>query len=443
MVFLKINELCEKHAALMNACADFAWKNPETGYREYKTSEYMEGEFLKLGYTVKRAENIPGFYADFDTGKDGPRLLVLAELDALIASGHTCAVEGKAHACGHNAQLGAIVGVAAALKDENLTRDLVGSVRLCCVPAEEMIEGEYRRELIKEGKIKYQTGKREFLHRGYFDGCDIAILVHASEAFAVTRGNVGSIFKTVNYKGVPAHAGACPELGVNALYAANLGLSAVNAVRETFVDEDGLKFHAIITHGGESANIIPDKISLEAYVRGKDVSSILSVNKRINRALTGAALAMGASVKIEDFVSYFPLNCDGLLSDTVIEAAQHVIPEENILLIDKHTPGSTDLGDLSALIPAVHPFSAGISGAVHGNDFYIKDSERAVIKSAKLQLATVVLLLSNNAERAKKIIDGFNPKFKNKEELFALVDDVSKKDVHIEYKGENEARAVF
>ena len=425
----------------MKAAEEFAWKNPETGFKEYKTSEFMLKEFTKLGYRPTAADSITGFFADFDTKRVGPTVLVLAELDALNVSAHPDGVDGKAHACGHNAQLGAILGVAAALKDGAITENMVGKIRLCCVPAEEMIESEYRQDLIKNGKIKYQTGKREFLFRGYFDGCDMAILVHASEAFAVTRGNVGSIFKSVTYHGTPAHAGACPHLGVNALYAASLGLSAANAVRETFKDEDCIKFHPIITHGGDSANVIPDKISLEAYVRGKEVSAMKDANKRINRALVGAAVSMGAGVDARDFLSYFPLTCEQALMDFVKAAADRVIPEENLLVIDKHTPGSTDLGDLCALIPVVHPFSAGITGSIHGNDFYIKDSERAVVKSAKLQLALLYLLLSDNAKGAKSVIEGYTPIFKNKKDFFAFVDGISSLRVGVEYKGENEAHA--
>ena len=74
-------------------------------------------------------------------------------------------------------------------------------------------------------------------------------------------------------------------MGINALYAANIGLSAINAIRETFRDEDSIRVHPIITHGGSQVNVIPGEVRLETYVRGKTVEAILEANRRVDRAL--------------------------------------------------------------------------------------------------------------------------------------------------------------
>ncbi|MBR3942207.1 MAG: amidohydrolase, partial [Clostridia bacterium] len=132
---------------------EYIWKNPETGYREVKTSAYMAKSFEDLGYTLTMAGDIPGFYTVIDTGRAGPTVLILAELDSLICAEHPdCNPETYAvHACGHHAQCAAMLGIAAGLKAPGALDTLSGKIKLCLVPAEEMIELEYRRDLIKKG----------------------------------------------------------------------------------------------------------------------------------------------------------------------------------------------------------------------------------------------------------------------------------------------------
>jgi amidohydrolase len=440
----KISSACEKYRALMQECERYLWKHPESGYREWLATEYLSKKLENFGYRLTMASDIPGFFTEFDTGLAGPTVLVLAELDSLISCAHEERDKetGYVHACGHNVQPAVLLGIAGALKEAELSKALCGKIRLCCVPAEEMIESEFRKELIKEGKIKYLTGKCEFLHRGYFEGCDIAFMVHASNKFAVTLGNVGAVFKSVNYKGVSAHAGGCPWLGVNALYSSTLGLNAVNALRETFKDEDLIKFHPIITHGGGAVNAIPDSVCMEAYVRGADFGAILETNKRINRALLGGALSMGANIEICDEHCYAPLKNDMKLAELALESAGLIIPEENMEMYRTISAGSTDLGDLSGLIPCVHPYSAGIKGTVHGDDFEIEDTERALIKSAKLQLTMLTLLLKDNATRANSIIESFTPDFKSKEEYFDFIEKIKKPGLRIRY-GESDSATVY
>ena len=152
----------------------------------------MEDAFENLGYTITRAGNIPGFYTVIDTGREGPEVLILGELDSLVIPTHPeCDKKtGAVHACGHNAQCAALLGVAAALKEPSVLEKLCGRIRLCAVPAEELIELDYRSELKAEGKIKYFGGKSEFLYRGYFDGVDIAFMVHTSSSkeFSINSG---------------------------------------------------------------------------------------------------------------------------------------------------------------------------------------------------------------------------------------------------------------
>src|SRR6185369_13835703 len=104
-----------------------------------------------------------------------------------------------------------------------------------------------------------------------------------------------------------AHAGGAPHRGVNALYAAHIGLMAINAVRETFRDDDTIRVHPIVTHGGSQVNVIPADVRLETYVRGRTVEAILDANAKVDRAFRAGALGLGARVEIETLPGYLPL----------------------------------------------------------------------------------------------------------------------------------------
>ncbi|MBE5772237.1 MAG: amidohydrolase, partial [Clostridiales bacterium] len=298
----------DKHRKLILAAERHIWQTPETGYKEFKTSKYMEDRFEELGYDITRADGITGFYTVVDTGREGPELLILGELDSIICPAHPDAdpVTGAVHSCGHNVQCAALLGIAAALKDPAVLEKLSGKIRLCAVPAEELLEIEYRSKLRAEGKIKYFGGKSEFLSRGYFDGVDLAFMVHASSRSSLNHGSVGCIAKTIIYKGTAAHAGGSPWTGKNALYAATSGINAANALRETFKDSDLIRFHPIITHGGDMVNAIPETVTLESYVRGRTFDAIEEANKRINQGLIGGALSLGTNIEIIDISGYAP-----------------------------------------------------------------------------------------------------------------------------------------
>ena len=271
-----IHQAVEKYRQLILDAERAIWKTPETGYREVRTAAYLAEQFERLGYRLTYAEGIPGFYTRVETGRPGPEVLILGELDSIICPAHPDAdpETGAVHSCGHNAQTAALLGIAAALTEPDVLEGLCGSVRLCAVPAEELLEIGYRSQLKKEGKIRYMGGKTEFLSRGYFDGVDLAFMVHTASSFSVNAGSVGCIAKTVIYKGKAAHAGGAPWDGHNALYAATCGINAVNALRETFRERDTIRFHPIITHGGDMVNAIPETVRIETYVRGATFDAI-------------------------------------------------------------------------------------------------------------------------------------------------------------------------
>ena len=399
----------DKNKKLVLAAERYIWNNPEIGFKEWKTSAYLEEKFNNLGYELIKPDNIPGFYTDFDTGIPGPKILLLGELDSVICSGHPEAdpETGAVHACGHNVQCAALLGIAAALMEEGVSEGLCGSIRLCAVPAEEGIDIQYREELRKKGIIHYYSGKLEYMYRGFFDDVDIAMIIHANtegKGFKINSlQNNGNIKKRIVFKGVASHA-AAPYNAVNALYAANLGLNAINALRETFEEENGIRVHPIITNGGTSVNAIPSEVIIETHVRGASEKAIHKENLKINRALAGAAVSMGAKVFISDRPGASPLINNKDMIEVAKEVMGAIVPPENIEIQSINKKGSTDMGCISAVIPSLHPVVTGAVGTPHGNDYYIKDPEYVCINSAKAQLGMVKVLLFNNAEKAKAII---------------------------------------
>ena len=425
-----LKEMVASQRELMFAAERHIWKHPETGYREWKTHEYLAAEYRKLGYELVEAGNIPGFYTDIDTGKPGPKLLIMGELDSLIVSTHPeCDPEtGYVHACGHHAQSAALLGIAAALKQPGALDGMSGSIRLMAVPAEELIEIGYRASLREQGIIKYFGGKVEFMYRGFMDDCDIARLVHTSNSehkgIGVGVGNNGCLTKNINYEGVSAHAGGAPHLGVNALYAANLGLNAVNALRETFQEKDYIRFHPVITKGGGAVNAIPNDVRVESYVRGASIEAIVSANNRINRALASSAAAMGANVHLQDFPGYCPLYNDKNLYQLTVDVVKEGFGEEWIQEDTKWGTGCTDMGDISCVMPTVQPYCSGACGMGHGSDYGINDPETALVVSAQYQVLMAEALLSNNAEMAQKVIKEADLVYPDKKDYFAAVDKI-------------------
>jgi len=432
----RIAKAVERHRNLILEAERYIWAHPETGWKEYVTSKYMADAFEKLGYDLTMSDGTTGFYTVLDTGREGPEILILGELDSIICPAHPEAdpKTGAVHSCGHNAQCATLLGIAAALKEPGMLDGLYGRIRLCAVPAEELLEIEYRKQLKADGKIRYFGGKTEFLHRGYFDGVDIAFMVHTSSHYATTGGSVGCIAKNIIYKGRAAHAGGSPWDGCNALYAANCGINAINAIRETFRESDLLRVHPIITHGGDMVNAIPETVELESYVRGASFDAIKSANQKVNRALIGGALSLGANIEIIDIPGYAPLINDVGLTEIAREAASIAIPDYELHVSDRIGTGSTDMGDLCSVMPVIHPYAGGAAGKSHGNDYRIVDPNAACVDNAKWQLTMLRLLLENDAARARKILADFKPQFASKKEYLDFIDSLNDEGDRIAYR---------
>jgi amidohydrolase len=434
-------DVIERNAERIIAVAETIAKNPETGFREVETAKLLTQELTDLGIEFKDGLAITGVKALLNDIVDGPTVSVLGELDALIVPANPNAnpQTGAAHACGHNAQIGMLVGVALGLKKAGALPSLSGKVALMAVPAEEYIEIEYRDGLRREGKLSYLGGKPELIKLGHFDDVDMAIMTHTGkerDGYLIgARGGTsnGSIAKRIEFIGKGAHAGAAPHEGVNALNAATIALSAIHTQRETFKDEDTIRVHPIITKGGGSVNAVPDDVRVETFVRGKTIEAILDANEKVDRALRAGALAVGGSVRITTLPGYFPMVSDPVLRDLFASNSASLLGEEKVIPIDPghHGTGSTDLGDLSHIMPCLCGYCAGATGMMHGSDFVIEDYQLAVVTPAKVMAMMIIDLLADDAKAAKELLAEYKPPM-TKQEYLASMEDLLKQE---EYQG--------
>ena len=403
------------------------WQHPEVGYTEWQTNAYLLEKFRSYGYEPVEAGDIPGFYVDIDTGRPGPCLAIMGELDALDIANHPESVNGMTHCCGHNYQCAEMVGIAAALSEPGALDGLCGKIRLMLVPAEEMIQLEFRKGLIDEGKIKYLGGKPEFMRRGYFDGVDLSLMVHTDNNndydFTCQDGFNGIIAKILTYKGRSSHAGGSPEDGINAQYAATLGLDGCNALRETFRDEDHIRFHPILKGVKSAVNIIPDEMRIESYTRGKGLDAYVSANRKLNRALAAGAVAMGAQLHICDMPGYATEYHDHMFMDLCQKCCEDLSGKEKVKFDhNAWSKGSSDFGDLTMVMPGVQFYANGHTGLGHGIDFCVADPERACVNPAKAELFIADALLSDGAAKAKEILAQYEPPFASIREYLDFID---------------------
>lgn len=381
---------------------------PELGYREVKTSAYVKDEMEKLGLTDMREVALTGVSSRL-RGTDGARVCVIGELDAVLTADHPMADKqtGAAHSCGHNIQIAQMLGCADALKNSGVAEYLAGDVTFLAVPAEEFVELEYRNLLRGDGKVEELSGKKELIAKGFFDDITCAMMVHAQpnapEASCyIDCKSLGFVAKKIRFIGKAAHAGGAPHEGINALNAAMAAMMCIHAMRETFRDEDKIRVHPIITKGGDLVNVVPSDVTMETYVRGATPAAIEDACFKVDRAIRGAAYALGAEVEIEDHGSYAPLCQDAALGELFENNALQFVEADRIYHgVDM--VGSTDMGDLSLCIPSIQPTFGGYVGGAHSREFCSVDDYVTHILPCKIMTATVIDLLANGAETAIKI----------------------------------------
>src|SRR3989441_3427562 len=408
-------EAIDRQSEKIVAVGERIRRQPELGFKEFKTARLAEETFGELGLKPRSGLALTGVRAEAAGAKDGPTFALLGELDGLVVAGHPVAdpQTGAAHACGHNAQIAGLLGAAMGLVGARALEHLAGRVVFFAVPAEEYGDVEWRVQQSRAGKLEFLGGKPELLRLGHFDDVDLAMMIHTTsqpemKKAGVSASNNGCIVKTVRYIGRASHAGGAPWLGVNALYAAQIALAAINAIRETFRDEDTIRVHPIITHGGSQVNVIPGEVRLETYVRGRTVDAILDAQKKVDRAFKAGALALGAKVEIETLPGYMPMACDPGMARHYEANAAKLVGAEHYRQIG-HRTGSTDMGDLSMVMPILHPYVGGATGSGHGADYKIVDPQLAYVTNAKALAAMAVDMLAEGAAGAREGLKAAKP----------------------------------
>ena len=395
-----IGQIDSRRAEILQL-ADTLLHNPETGYKDFKTAELVKNELVKLGLKPQTGLAVTGIRADIDSGRPGPKIAIMGELDALPVPTHPFAdpATGAAHACGHHAQLAMMLGAAAALVP--VVRELSGSLAFIAVPAEEFQALDYCRKLIAENEIRYCGGKPEFIRLGLVDDIDAVLLIHAGHDTFTPESFNGFCMKQIIFQGKAAHGGLRPWDGINAASMARQALNMIDAQRDTFDDRDSVRIHGIISDGGTAVNVVPARAELELQVRSKTPEAVVHACMVVDRCLKAAAMAFGGAVTINNLGGYMPYKSCAELN--ALHARNLKELNGGTLGNFGHRGSSTDMGDLSMLIPALHAYCAGFTGSPHAKDFVVTDPEKAYIDGAKLLAMDAVELLAGNAEKAREI----------------------------------------
>ncbi len=426
----KMLDAVEARADDIIAAGEWIWKHPEVGFKEYKTAEYTAGIFKSLGLEVEEKIGLTGVQARLKGRDERPNIAVIGELDALLIPEHPEAdpETGAVHSCGHNCQMANMIGVAMALKDSGIMGHLDGSVTCIAVPSEEPIEIEWRREQYRKGKLFFLGGKQEFIKDGYFDDVDISLANHMSTegkwkigvsgGEGPTPGSVGFMGKMITFKGAEAHSGAAPWDGVNALNAANIAMSGIDAQRETFKDSDAVRVHYFITKGGDAVNIVPSEVRMEMMIRAGSVKAIKNASMKVDRALRGGAMALGAEVFIENIPGYLPgpeqsspalWRCMRDNALEILDASEVVIGTDDPSPIRVPHGAVSDINDIANIMPKASFRVGGAVGIGHSRNYRIEDKYNAYVNPTKLYASMIIDLLWDGAKLAKEVISEYRP----------------------------------
>lgn len=413
----------DDHAQKIIDLGESIFREPELGYKEFKTAAKVKAAFEELDMPYIDGIACTGVVANLPGRERKLKVAVMGELDAVVCPEHPHAdpQTGAAHSCGHFAQIASMIGAAYGLKASGVMEELAGDVAFMAVPAEEAVELEWRNEQILQGRISYIGGKQEFVKLGALDDVDMMVMQHTDNGTRINAGGpsaMGFLAKIIQYIGKESHA-ASPHLGINALDAARIGLTACDALRTTFRDEDGIRFHPIITKGGNLVNVVPAFVQLETFVRGRSAEAVADASAKIDRALKAGADALGAECRIYNLPGYlFPVESrelKGIVEGNIVE----LVGQEGLGYSPYQV--TTDANDISNLMPSVHAMVGGAEGTAHSSHYRVADPELAYIKAAKLLAMTVVDLLADGARKGLEVKHAFRAPL-TKESYLALLD---------------------
>jgi amidohydrolase len=347
------------------------FNDPEVSLQEYKACELLSETLKASGFSIE--SGIGGLVTAFraSIGENiGPVVGILAEYDALV---------GLGHACGHNLIAAAAVGAGLALA--SLDPPLKGQIQVIGTPAE---EGD--------------GGKIILANAGVFNSIDAAMMFHPASKNMVLRQSLASSELRIEFLGKASHAAAAPEDGINALDAMILTFNNINALRPTFGPKD--RVAGIILDGGSASNIIPAHTSAEFTIRSLTAKHRDELVDQVIACAQAGAQTIGCQMihkVMPGYKNIIPNKIMAGLFKTNLESLGRIVVDPN----PNERMGSTDMGDISHLIPAIHPYLAiapeNIAGhTVEFRDYCISESGKSgMLDAAKALALTAVDLLTD------------------------------------------------
>jgi len=345
--------------------------HPEVGFKESKAASWLSNYLSENGFTIEKGcyGLTTAFCANYGSGK--PAIGIISEYDAL---------PGIGHACGHNIIAASAAGAAAAAR---LAVDQFGgSILVIGTPAEEA-----------------GGGKIIMAERGAFTDVDIAMMIHPGVHDTVIIHTLASQVLEVEFTGKAAHAAARPEEGINALEALLQSFTAINSLRQHIRDQS--RIHGIITDGGQAANIVPEHSAATFIVRAESDRYLNELKHKVLRCFTGAAMASGAHLEYRWHEQYYATMQNNLILARLFQKNMASLGRKMKFSTNKNMVFSTDMGNISQMIPSIHPMLAIAREdiSLHSSEFVSaaasEEGIRAVIEGATAMSLTIVDLLSD------------------------------------------------
>jgi amidohydrolase len=367
-----VGDELDKKADWLKELSAEIWRFAELGYEEFKSHSTLVQALEKEGFVVEKevAGLKTAFRATFGSGR--PNVAFICEYDALPEIGH---------ACGHNLIAKAGLGAGLGLKKAIGTGSLAGTVTVLGTPAEEGGGGKVR-----------------MIDAGCFKDVDVAMMVHPAGITLLAPFVLSVCQYTITFHGKESHAAMCPWEGVNALDAAVMAYSSISALRQQLKPD--WRVHGIIVNGGAKPNIIPGKTVMEYYLRAPNDDELATLRDKVLACFKSAADATGCTVDIEesgvaysnmttnpDMASVFASYCNSL-GFPMVDSTEATAPM-----------GSTDMGNVSHVVPSIHPCYAIGTAVNHTREFTTVTNTppayEATLIMAKAMALTGVDILTN------------------------------------------------
>lgn len=363
--------------------SDHLYHHPELGDQEYESMERLVEFLQEHQFTVEKGivDRPTAFKAVYDSKKEGPTIAYLSEYDAL---------PGVGHGCGHN--LIGTMSAGAGVLLSKVVDEIGGRVVVLGTPAEET-----------------NGAKVPMAEQGIFDDIDAAMILHPADESYESGNSLAMDAIQFDYRGQTSHAAASPEKGINALDAVLQLFNGINALRQHVTSD--VRIHGIIKEGGVAANIVPDKAVAQFYVRAKDRSYLNEVVEKVKNIAQGAALMTGAELQICNY----ELSYDNMITNqTLSQLFTNNLLASGVKEVKKarQTYGSIDMGNVSQVVPAIHPYigldSPGlIAHTKEFADLTITENSHQILSKGALALASTGYDLITKQEVLEKMKQEF------------------------------------